>query len=109
MQARGGAVSSVELTAPPFPASRLAIKQKGRSDCSDRPVVLSGDDLLSHTNAVPSALAGLTSLFGMGRGDPRRNSHHLKVSRPWRDILLTYWNVDIACAVSISEFCEKVV
>ena len=26
-----------------------------------------GDDLLSH-NAVPSALAGLTSLFGMGRG-----------------------------------------
>ena len=27
-----------------------------------------GDDLLSHINAVPSALAGLTSLFGMGRG-----------------------------------------
>ena len=27
---------------------------------------------------VPSALAGLTSLFGMGRGDPRRYSH-LKV------------------------------
>jgi hypothetical protein len=28
---------------------------------------------------VPSALAGLTALFGMGRGDPRRHSH-LKVS-----------------------------
>ena len=29
-----------------------------------------GDDLLSHkvSLAVPSALAGLTSLFGMGRG-----------------------------------------
>jgi hypothetical protein len=24
---------------------------------------------------VPSALTGLTSLFGMGRGDPRRYSH----------------------------------
>ena len=31
-----------------------------------------GDDLLSHrvSPAVPSALAGLTSLFGMGRGVP---------------------------------------
>ena len=27
-----------------------------------------GDDLLSHISAVPSALMGLTSLFGMGRG-----------------------------------------
>ena len=27
-----------------------------------------GSDLLSHCYAVPSALAGLTSLFGMGRG-----------------------------------------
>ena len=26
--------------------------------------------------AVPSALAGLTSLFGMVRGGPRRNNHH---------------------------------
>jgi hypothetical protein len=25
--------------------------------------------------AVPSALAGLTSLFGMGRGEPYRNGH----------------------------------
>lgn len=29
-------------------------------------------------NAVPSTLAGLTSLFEMGRGEPRRNNH-LKV------------------------------
>ena len=27
-----------------------------------------GIDLLSHPGAVPSALTGLTSLFGMGRG-----------------------------------------
>ena len=27
-----------------------------------------GGDLLSHLAAVPSALAGLTTLFGMGRG-----------------------------------------
>ncbi len=37
-----------------------------------------GDDILSHKIAVPSALAGLTTLFGMGRGEPRRNNH-LKV------------------------------
>jgi hypothetical protein len=36
---------------------------------------------LPHVIAVPSALAVLTSLFGMGRGDPRRYSH-LKISSP---------------------------
>ena len=34
-----------------------------------------GDDILSHKTAVPSAQAGLTSLFGMGRGEPRRRNH----------------------------------
>ncbi len=34
-----------------------------------------GDDILSHNTAVPSALTGLTSLFGMGRGEPRCYSH----------------------------------
>ena len=29
-----------------------------------------GNDLLSHLEAVPSALQGLTTLFGKGRGDP---------------------------------------
>ena len=33
-----------------------------------------GGDLLSRCDAVPSALAGLTALFGMGRGVPRRRS-----------------------------------
>jgi hypothetical protein len=40
-----------------------------------------GDDLLSHGvyPAVPSALAGLTSLFGMGRGvSPPPSSPFLK-------------------------------
>ena len=37
-----------------------------------------GDDILSHITAGPSAQAGLTSLFGMGRGEPRRRNH-LKV------------------------------
>ena len=29
----------------------------------------------SPTNAVPSALTGLTTLFGMVRGEPRCNNH----------------------------------
>ena len=35
-----------------------------------------GDDILSQDIIlVPSALVSLTSLFGMGRGGPHRNSH----------------------------------
>ncbi len=34
-----------------------------------------GGDILSHRIAVPSALTGLTSLFGMGRGEPRCYNH----------------------------------
>ena len=43
--------------------------------------IKAGNDLLSHPKAVSSALAGLTSLFGMGRGGPHRNSHH-KIFNP---------------------------
>ena len=39
-----------------------------------------GGDLLSHIDAVSSARRGLTSLFGMGRGAPPRNSRHVYVS-----------------------------
>lgn len=39
-----------------------------------------GSDLLSHKNAVPSALLGLTSLFGMGRGEPQCYNHPKLVS-----------------------------
>ena len=35
-----------------------------------------GGDLLSHARGVvPSALRGLTAVFGMGTGDPSRHSH----------------------------------
>ena len=47
-----------------------------------RPVAL-GDDLLSHLlQAVPSARPVLTSLFGMGRGVPRRYRHRNLSARP---------------------------
>ena len=42
-----------------------------------------GGDLLSHTYAVSSALPGLTSLFGMGRGAPRRHSRHSSLCGGW--------------------------
>ena len=32
-------------------------------------------------NLVPSAMRGLTALFGMGRGEHPRQKHHKKVSR----------------------------
>ena len=50
---------------------------------------------------VPSALAGLTALFGMGRGDPRRYSH-LKIfkgstvhARPFRkeESMMALWRL----------------
>ena len=47
------------------------IKNPGRN----RGSIKMGGDILSHTNAVPSARTGLTTLFGMGRGGPRRYSH----------------------------------
>jgi hypothetical protein len=50
----------------------------------------SGNDILSHTNAVPSALMGLTSLFGMGRGGPHCYSHQSVCSVCAEHIRLTY-------------------
>ena len=38
-------------------------------------VIKFGNDILSRFDPVPSAQVGLTSLFGMGRGGPRRYSH----------------------------------
>ena len=40
-----------------------------------QPLIKFGSDILSRFDPVPSAQAGLTSLFGMGRGGPRRYSH----------------------------------
>jgi hypothetical protein len=45
-------------------------KEKGQPCLDDWPLFYAGDDLRSHTlsRAVPSALRGLTSVFGMGTG-----------------------------------------
>ena len=40
---------------------------------------------------VPLAMRGLTSLFGMGRGEHPRHNHHKKVSFCKAVIRLTYW------------------
>ena len=51
-----------------------------------------GIDILSRAlDQVPSALAGLTSLFGMGRGDPRRYRHH--------KVVITYLKKDTSIKV----------
>ena len=46
-----------------------------------------GGDLLSRGCAVPSARLGLTSLFGMGRGDPQRYNHQ---NIGWTTLSLKY-------------------
>ena len=51
-----------EAKKKPRVSTRLVIKDRQR-------LTLPGFTL------VPSALTGLTALFGMGRGDPRRYSH----------------------------------
>ena len=52
-----------------------------------------GDDILSHITAVPSAQAGLTTLFGMGRGEPRRNNH-------LKGLVVGFW-------LSVDEFLQQ--
>ena len=49
---------------------------------------------LPHCGAVPSAMGGLTSLFGMGRGEHPRHNHHNKVDLAlYVDLYntVTYW------------------
>ncbi len=48
-----------------------------------------GSDLLSHINAVPSALLGLTSLFGMGRGEPQCYNHP-------KSLVISYWFIEVS-------------
>jgi hypothetical protein len=57
---------------------------KNKKACLFRQAFLKkGDDILSHITAVPSAQAGLTTLFGMGRGEPRRNNHLKRLQLLW--------------------------
>ena len=48
----------------------LSLKEKARCLSTSGLTITAGSDLLSHTvsHAVPSAVAGLTSVFGMGTG-----------------------------------------
>ena len=64
---------------------------------------------LPHIIVVPSALAGLTSLFGMGRGDPRRYSH-LKVLSLQLVLVVDFNFFDsigkrVVCKIDV-EFCS---
>jgi hypothetical protein len=58
--------------------TKRSINKKSPSN-NDEDFLKKGDDILSHITAVPSAQAGLTTLFGMGRGEPRRNNHLKKL------------------------------
>lgn len=48
--------------------NELKIQTIKKSESFELALSKFGIDLLSHLSAVPSALTGLTSLFGMGRG-----------------------------------------
>ena len=57
-----------------------------------------GGDLLSRGCAVPSARLGLTSLFGMGRGDPQRYNHQNIVWTTQAELANTFVQATLAAA-----------
>ena len=57
-----------------------------------------GGDLLSRGCAVPSARLGLTSLFGMGRGDPQRYNHQNIVWTTQAELANTFVKATMAAA-----------
>ena len=57
-----------------------------------------GGDLLSRGCAVPSARLGLTSLFGMGRGDPQRYNHQNIVWTTQAELANTFVQATMAAA-----------
>jgi hypothetical protein len=65
-----------------YPWKTLSEKAKRPSAQSGWPLKnIAGDHLISHTvtHAVPSAQRGLTSVFGMGTGDPSRYGHRQSI------------------------------
>ena len=56
--------------------NKYIVKQKKPFYIKCKRAFKKGGDILSRYYSVPSALIGLTSLFGMGRGDPYRYNHH---------------------------------
>ena len=61
------------------------LKQKTLTDFSVRVLINKERQRLTlpDLNPVPSARVVLTSLFGMGRGEPHRHSHLKAVNSPW--------------------------
>src|SRR5271157_2791451 len=55
--------------------------------------LIAGNHLISHTvaRAVPSAQRGLTSVFGMGTGDPSQYGHRQSIRDIIRDPSLAFW------------------
>ena len=68
----------------PYPHKRAKPPTITRQRLASKKV---GGDLLSRGCAVPSARLGLTSLFGMGRGDPQRYNHQ---NIGWTTLSLKY-------------------
>ena len=66
----GGARRWLSVLPPPFNNQHSRTKKKGPMLSHRAPRITPGSDLLSHalTHAVPSAVEGLTSVFGMGTG-----------------------------------------
>jgi hypothetical protein len=70
---RAGPAEAASLAAPFILADRMCLAYITKPDVPGTSGLLKntpGSDLLSHTptDAVPSAVAGLTSVFGMGTG-----------------------------------------
>jgi hypothetical protein len=68
---------------------RPIIKQKKASSLDEAFKRIWQLPTLPHCGAVPSAMRGLTSLFGMGRGEHPRQNHHKSLNN------ITYWEVVI--------------
>ena len=66
-----------------------------------------GGDLLSRGCAVPSARLGLTSLFGMGRGDPQRYNHQNIVWTTQAELANTFVQATMAAALAATAHLDS--
>jgi hypothetical protein len=67
------------------------VAKKNPANIRKQGLIKFGSDILSRFDPVPSAQAGLTTLFGMGRGGPRRNSHQKVLNI----LVFLYWKKKI--------------
>ena len=84
MRARNASSSSKDT---PIPPQKITQKKPLSTKLLKEACKKVGGDLLSRGCAVPSARLGLTSLFGMGRGDPQRYNHQ---NISWTTLSLKY-------------------